>query len=154
MESATINKCATCAHMGRIYNRGGLEPDHTCAKSDQRRADHQKPTGDFTTDFERWWRTFFDATPGQRACRYYEERPLIGESDLAVLRQFVEGKYTATTWAEFRFLSPENAACERMSGMFTEKERSDGPVVTWATTPLGRAELVRAAIRQATGEGE
>lgn len=146
-----VKKCGTCTHMGRIYNRGGLEPDHTCAKSDERRADAQKPTGNFSADFERWWRTFFDATPGQHACRYYEERPLIGDADLEILRQFVCGKYTDTTWAKFQFLSAENAACERMRGMFTDKDGSDGPVVTWKTTPLGRAELDRA---KALGEGQ
>jgi hypothetical protein len=133
--------CGTCVHMGRIYHDGGLEPDHSCAKSDERRAAAMKPTGDLAEDFMRNWRVFFDATPRQRACTHHEPRPRIDDESLRVLRLFEPGKY-GSAFAQFRFLSSENTACERMDRLYVQASRSpDGPTKFWRLTPFGQFVL-------------
>lgn len=145
--------CATCKYMGRIYHDGGLEPNHSCEKSDQRRGDAFRPTGDRAEDFMRAWRTFYDATPAQRACAYYSPGEPISAAWLGVLAQFSKSKYTASRFATFRFLSDECTACERMDRMYVMRERDpDTQHKSWRLTPMGLFALQNAAQPEVAGE--
>jgi hypothetical protein len=147
--------CATCKHLrksywGSEYDYGGRT--HHCGKSDERRFDKIKPTGDFAEDFMINFRSFFDAKANQCACKYYETRSVLNGGDADVLAAL----NAAGGRAAYGFFSKENAACEAMSGMFVERDEhsamrrhpSDG-TRDWMINEVGKVEASRiAAISQ------
>lgn len=81
-----MKTCATCKHIGVAYwghhsDYGG--ETHLCGKSDARRQDQMKPTGDLAEDFMRNFRTFFDAKAKQASCKYYEEQEVLSKPQRA-----------------------------------------------------------------------
>ena len=137
--------CASCVHIGRIYHDNGLQPDYWCGKTNERRAEEMKPSGDYTEDFMRNWRAFFDARPDQRACRHYRARPIASDETIRVRRVFERTPAYSARRATFKFLSVECTACERMDNLFVKQDwHSDYGHKTFALTKLGEAELARA----------
>lgn len=120
--SETKNTCGTCAFLGGAYwgdrsDYGGRT--HFCKKSDERRRDEMKPTGDRAEDFMQNFRTFFDAHATRTACGYYEERAPLAEADILLLAAMRANNERGA----FGFFSQENRTCERMDGWFVERDR-------------------------------
>lgn len=63
--------CSECKHMGRKYHEGIFTPYHICGKSGDRRKDALPPLN-LHTNLDVHFRTFFDASPKQAACKYFE----------------------------------------------------------------------------------
>lgn len=152
-KETTCKTCASCKFIGRSY--WGHDSDyggrvHSCHKEAERRRDTMKPTGDFAEDFMRNFRTFFDARAQQKACRYYEERPLVSDEEAALLLAMSEtgGK------GAFAFFSSENRLASQMEGKFTEpddwtrhqRKSSDG-TRDYILSHVGRAEVARIKAR-------
>lgn len=138
-------KCDTCKFMGRMYWDNGVRQEHHCEKGSYRRADVMKPTGDFANDFMENFRMFFDASAGQHACKYYEDRGPIDPSDLAMLKQLEASK----GFGDFKFFSDENRRCHGMSGMYTREDGfagTRGEIRRWRLTNLGKAIAALARI--------
>jgi len=139
--------CATCQHIGAAYWGDSWRREHFCAKSSERRRDNFRSSGDAADDFMSEFRKFYDATAGQKACKYYEERPSMEGERLAALKAVEEG---GKEGAVFGFFSRENSLCEGMRGRFVEggehaypKEPARGDR-RYRLTDVGKAELSRA----------
>jgi hypothetical protein len=141
-----VRTCASCQHIGGAYWGDSWRRIHYCAKSQERRRDAFRPSGDFADDFMREFRTFYDATAGQKACQFYEEREPISGDALALLTTIAE---CGREGAVFKFFSPENSAAYKMSGKFIEGGEHAYPQEPargerrYRITDVGKAELAR-----------
>lgn len=143
------NTCATCqfindAYWGHYSDYGGRI--HFCKKSDERRRDTMKPTGDFAEDFMANFRTFFNANAVQRACKYYAERAPIEPEKAAILVYMLEhdGK------AVFKFFTEESLLCSKMNKLFVEKDDyvDIRGSYAWRLTEVGKVEARRVMPKQ------
>jgi hypothetical protein len=140
--------CATCKHMGGLSWDNGSRQDHYCRKSDERRRDTMKPTGDFAQDFIDNFRTFFDASARSKACKYYEEAPPITAEEAEML-----GRFDADGEAELAFFSNENSVASRHNEKFYQRDwyrNVDPGMCAYRLTDLGkvtRASVVKAVAK-------
>ena len=150
VENCTASTCDSCSHIGVIYWDDGYRKTHHCMKSTERRREKFQSSGDAADDFMREFRTFYDAVSGQQACAFYEERDLLGDGKLSLLRDLeTAGKEGAVV----KFFSDENEQYGKMNGKFVDggsfafpQEPARGER-RWFITQVGKAELSRAAAR-------
>jgi len=149
MADTTTLKCASCKHIGVAYWFGGSSPEHHCRKSSERRSEGMPKGADLFDHF----RTFFDASAEQRACRRYEERPISDESVLSILRSMESNGGRA----DLKFLSEENRIAEMHDGKFW---KSDWNAATkerchrvFRILPVGKSELARASNQRSPESG-
>lgn len=98
-----MKTCATCQHIGGKYHQA-FSQMHYCTKSDIRRRETMRSTGDFAQDFMNNFRAFFDASVRQKACNHYSEAEPLSDDDAEILAMFDEKGL-----AEFKFFSRENS---------------------------------------------
>lgn len=67
----TDNKtCSGCKYFGEVYDNDPFGAHHLCGKKQERQADYFEAHP--RTDLLQRFRIFFDASPKQKACKYYE----------------------------------------------------------------------------------
>lgn len=131
--------CATCQHIGVAYWDNGFSVSHHCTKEAARRAESMPKGADLFAHF----RTFFDASANQQACRHYIERPLAKPEVLALLARMAE-----TGRAEVKFWSDESAVANRIEGKFVQQDQyAQAPhgYRVFRLLEVGKTEVVRAA---------